>query len=238
MKRLLTPLAALSLFALACAPRTGSQSASRSADDAEDVREIDQASEQAAGEGASEKASASNDPRQVGDYVTFKFTGSYRKAPLELTRRVVAKDAGSITVDHVFTEKAGTETLRVRTSTEKGTAGEILEVAVVAADGSTQLASKDRFETKIAQTVAVADENEALVGEEPAVVKVDETDVDATRAIYKVRVGKSAATLRTLVSPAFAWGDLGGEIVTADGRVFYKAELTGAGTAAAPTASR
>ena len=41
--------------------------------------------------------------------------------------------------------------------------------------------------------------------------------------------GKREATLSTIESPAFAWGDVGGEIVTAKGKVLYRAEVIDAG---------
>ncbi len=42
---------------------------------------------------------------------------------------------------------------------------------------------------------------------------------------YRVRVGKKKATLRTVESEGFAWGDLGGEITAGNGKVLYRAEV-------------
>ena len=229
----LLSLALASVVALGCSSSTTSNSkeAASARDAHDDAREIDQASAEASPEEAA-AAMASRERRQVGDYVTFTFSGSYRKAPLALTQRVVEKDASTITVDYVFSDKKMKDTLRVTT---RITSRDVVAVVRVAADGTTTAVDRAAFEAKIAETVAVADENEALVTEEPAKVSVAGSEVDATRSVYKVRVGKKAATLKTLVSESFAWGDLGGEIVTADGKVFYKAELGDAGGAAGAT---
>ena len=46
-----------------------------------------------------------------------------------------------------------------------------------------------------------------------------------------MRIGKTKATMRTLQSEDFAWGDVGGEITAEDGRVLYRAELIDRGHA-------
>ncbi len=226
-------LALLSALALACAATTTAPKSTESSDEGhDDAHEVDQAAEEVASHTAA-GTDATGDTRAVGDYVTFTFSGSYRKTPLLLTQRVVDKDAASLTVDFVFSDQKSKETLRVTTSH----AGEILAVSRVGAGGETQPADRAAFEARIAETVAFADENEALVGEEPATLSVGGRDIEATRSTYRVRVGKKAATLQTIASASFAWGDLGGQIVTADGKVFYKAELVDAGGAGASTAS-
>jgi hypothetical protein len=42
-------------------------------------------------------------------------------------------------------------------------------------------------------------------------------------------VGKKQATMSTLESSTFVWGDVGGEIKTDKGKVLYKAEVVEAG---------
>lgn len=221
----LLSLALASSLAVACS--SASTATKTAADEVttthEEVREIDQASAEPT---ADEATVASTDRRQIGDYVTFTFSGSYRKTPLVLTQRVVDKTAASIVIEYVFSDKKAKETLRVTTDLKTN---DVLAVARVAADGAAVDVERAVFEAKMAETVAVADENEALVTEEPAKLSVAGAEIDATRAVYKVRIGKKAATLKTLASEGFAWGDLGGEIVTADGKVFYKAELVDAG---------
>ena len=75
-----------------------------------------------------------------------------------------------------------------------------------------------------------------MLGAEDVKVAVGAETIDAKRTSFRVRVGKKHATLRTLESPTFAWGDLGGEITTDAGKVLYKAEVVDAGHAAAAKA--
>ena len=51
------------------------------------------------------------------------------------------------------------------------------------------------------------------------------TSIDCKRTSYRVRVGKHKATLKTIESNAFAWGDVGGEITADSGKTLYRAEV-------------
>src|SRR5512139_1083995 len=138
----LLPLALVSALAFGCAASTaGPKSADGTRDEHADAREVDQTAAEAAAEEAAASA-ASAERREVGDYVTFAFSGSYRKAPLALTQRVVAKDASTITIDYVFSDKKAKETLRVTTRTATG---EIASVERVGTDGATAAADAAAF---------------------------------------------------------------------------------------------
>jgi hypothetical protein len=52
-----------------------------------------------------------------------------------------------------------------------------------------------------------------------------------------VRIQGKKAKLETVTSKGFAWGDVGGTIIGADGKVFFKAELVDIGSPNARTAS-
>lgn len=177
------------------------------------------------------------DDRSVGDYVTYAFSGAYRKSPLKLTQRVVARGQGSITIDYAFTEKDRTETLRVTLGTEKKTKGTVLEVARMGEGGALAPATAAELEKRMAATSAIADENEALMDKEQTTLKIGESEISATRSKYKVRIGGKSATLETTESDAFAWGDLGGKIVTSDGKVYFQAEVVDAGSSKTARAS-
>ena len=175
-----------------------------------------------------------SDARAVGDYVTFGFSGSYRKKPLRLTQRVVAKAEGKLTVDYSFVEGKTTETLRVTTREADGA---FLRAEQVAADGSVEPLDQQAFESKLASTVAVADENEALVDETALTVKVGAVELPVTKSTFSVRIGAKKATLETISGRSFPWGDVGGKITTSDGKVFFHAELLDMGGAQSRTAS-
>ncbi|MBK8941905.1 MAG: hypothetical protein IPM79_30960 [Polyangiaceae bacterium] len=243
--KLLGPAFTLSLAALLAGCATSSHGVRAAADPADPSTEAaandattdsDAAIEAPGVDVADAKSDATDaDPRQVGDYVTFAFTGAYRKAPLKLTRRVVARSQGSITLDYAFTEGTKTDTLRAVLAAGEG--GEVLSVAHVQPDGSTKPATPGALEAKMAGTAAVADENEALLDERRTTMNVGEAEIGATRSTYKVRVGKKSATLETTTSEGFAWGDLGGKITTEDGVVFFQAQLVDAGGPSSARAS-
>lgn len=246
MKLLATTLLASLVLCAGCASKTAEIAAVSHPQTHEEPAEVDQATdESASADGATPatdttptaKSTVDSDARRVGDYVTYSFSGSYRKDTLTLTQRVVDKGEGDITIDYTFKDKKGTETLRVVSSTKAGERGEILSVSRVAADGSSEPVDKAVFETRSLETTASADVNEAQLDESRTSVKLGDTTVQATKSTYRVRVGKKKATLETTASTDFAWGDLGGSIVATDGTVFYRAEVVDVGTSAAATAS-
>jgi hypothetical protein len=89
----------------------------------------------------------------------------------------------------------------------------------------------------MAQTTLAADDNQGAIGSENVTVSVGGRDFPCTQTRYHVTVGKRAATMRTLSSGSFPWGDVGGEIVSDDGKVLYRAEVVEAGSASAIVAA-
>jgi hypothetical protein len=175
--------------------------------------------------------SASVDPRRVGDYVVFNFEGSFHDGPMRLTERVVAADAASITIELALVDHGKKpETLRVRTSTTRDHHGDILGVERASANGSFVAAKTADYEALIQKTLASADANEAVLDSSEDVVTVKDAKIPVTKTRYRVRVGKTAATMSTLASDAFAWGDLGGEIKTDGGALVYRASLVDVGS--------
>ncbi len=233
MKLLGYSLVVLAALSAGCSSKLATPAANASTE-ASEPREIDQASDPTvlgADVEVAATATLDHDRRAVGDYVTFAFSGSYRKAPLKLTQRVTARSHSAITIDYGFQDAKRSDTLRVTFSTEPTSRGTVLSVLRVGADGTTTVATPADFELKMAETAAITDQNEALIDETTTQVKVGETQVPATRSRFKVKIGQKSATLETTTSEAFAWGDLGGKITTADGKVFYSAEIVDAGAA-------
>jgi hypothetical protein len=165
--------------------------------------------------------------RMPGDFVVYRFTGSFRRKPLTLTERVVARKGAVLTIDLVVAEGDQREELRVRIDEASPTRNEVIGVARLVR-GVEKPATVEAYEALMARTVLAADSNEALVGTEEVTVEIGGATIPAKRTTYRVRVGKRHATLQTLESPAFAWGDVGGEI-TAGGKVLYRAEVVEAG---------
>lgn len=230
MKPITSLLAALSLSAFGCAAHVASHPATT------DVAKIETTRARADRDGAAEATpapapqSVSVDPRRVGDFVVFAFDGSFHDAPLTLTERVVERDDASITIDMTLAEKGRkTETLRVKTDATAAHHGDVLSVEKGTPAGTFVAGKTSDYESLIAKTVATADANEAVLDSVDDVVTVKTTKIPVTKTRYRVKIGKSAATMSTLASENFSWGDLGGEIKTDAGALVYRASLVDMG---------
>ncbi|XXT16793.1 hypothetical protein WME94_41835 [Sorangium sp. So ce429] len=192
-------------------------------------REVAQRAKGASGESApaAEETAAAREP---GDYVAYRFSGSFRKRPLLLTQRVVAREGDVLVVDVTLEGDRETEALRVRMSDAPSRRGEILSAAWIDG-GAERPATLSDYDAMMAKTALAADENEEVLGTEAVNVEVGGAPIACQKTSFRVRIGKTKATMRTLQSDGFAWGDVGGEITAEDGRVLYRAELVDRGHA-------
>jgi hypothetical protein len=172
-----------------------------------------------------EEAPAKAEPitREVGDYVVYRFSGTYRSAPITLTERVVAREEGVLVLDVVLEEGRKKHELRLRTSDAPETRGEILSVARMRKGALTPMNIAD-YESLMAKTMLIADSNEALLGTEEISIALAGAKVPATQTSFRVKIDGRDATLRTVVSEKFPWGDVAGEI-TEGSDVLYRAEI-------------
>ena len=243
MKRILSAAAVLSVFAaIGCSPAlTQPQTVGRASDkaaapaaDTQDVKaDADAAGD--AGEAAAETASAAeaaapkSAPWATGDFVVYRFTGSFHKTPVTLTEKVIARQGDAFTLDVTYDDGQTKESIRARMKGDSPASAEVVSVARLV-KGAEQPASVALFEDIFARVALVADQNEAQLGTESVKVEVAGHGAMACeRATYRVKVGKDTATMRTLESPAFVWGDVGAEITAASGKVIYKVEVIDAG---------
>lgn len=171
--------------------------------------------------------------RMPGDFVVHRFSGSFSETPITLTQRVNARSGNTLVIDITFEEGDVKQVLRVRMDDSPEKRGEVLSVARVEGNKEKRV-SIDAYEKLMARTAVSADENEEVLGREEVSVDVGGAAMPANKTTYRVRIGKHEGTLRTLQSDRFAWGDLGGEITTENGKVVYKAELVEAGHGDAP----
>ena len=162
--------------------------------------------------------------RTAGDFIVYRFTGSFRKAPLTLTERVIERRGAILTVE--LTAEAGESKRQIRVKINEASAvkNDVVAVSVIT-NGEELPAGMDAYEAILAETSLAADENEAMLGSEDAMLDVGGAPLPVRKTSYRVRVGKKSATLRTVESEGFAWGDLGGEITAANGKVLYRAEV-------------
>jgi hypothetical protein len=176
---------------------------------------------------------AASTPRPVekglrtGDYVVYRFSGSFRKgsgSPLVLTQRVLGREGNVLTLELVLEDGAKKETLHIR----KDKGDEVLEVTRVDA-AVTRSATVDAYEAMMAKTILAADRNDGQLGIETTDVRVGGKSLRCKKTSYRVRVGTHDATMSTVESDAFPWGDVAGDITTLDGKVLYRVEVVDAG---------
>ncbi len=244
MIRKLVSLSALSLLALACTkPAAMQPRVAPSEVKAGDVRKTKPHSDKADAESQDTpdllrvSLSAADTPthtdgtahmRSVGDYVTYRFSGSYRSAPVVVSQRVAARSSDSLTM--VMTVEDGAQVLRLRLTFDERpeTRGEVL--SVLRLEGGEQhnygIAAYERLMSEI---MLSADDNEAQLSTTSTSVEVANRSFAATRVRYRVRVGAHQAIMETISAPDFVWGDLGGSIRTLDGKLLYKVEIVDAG---------
>lgn len=171
---------------------------------------------------------------QAGDYVIYRFSGSFRKptpthAPLTLTQRVLERDGNVLSLEIVLEEGTKKQTLRIHKDSTPGAAREVFDVVRVEA-GHERPDTVDAYEAMMAKTVLAADENEAQLGTEKTNVLLGGKALACTKTSYRVRVGKHVATMSTVQSDTFPWGDVAGDITTLEGQVLYRVEVIEAGT--------
>lgn len=238
--RKLTILGALAALLVGCtsatpkAAKVEPESATAAAKSARDKaeRNADEAS------ASDETASSDVDPRKVGDFVSFAFSGSFAKTPFVLTQTVKDRAAGKIAVLFELAEGGKVkERLLVETSTLRADRGKVLEVARVDDAGKQTAATADALETLLARTVPATDQNDGLLASEPAKIAVGGTELAVTRFDYAVRVGGKKAKMVAYASDDFAWGDLGGEVKAENGKLLYKATIVEMGGGESATAS-
>jgi hypothetical protein len=242
MNRILLTLATASIFVVGCGKAALDQEAlaptpalaakadakAAEAKPAEDAAKAD--ADAKADVGTAEALAAAPAPaaRMPGDFVVYRFSGSFRKTPLTLSEKVVARAGSIVTIDLSLKEGDAKEELRVKIDEASPSHNEVMSVARLEG-GVEKAATLEAYERLMTRTTLSADQNEALVGTADVTVDVGGAAVPAKQTTYRVRVGKKKATLKTLESQTFAWGDVGGEITGANGKVLYKAEVIEAG---------
>lgn len=206
--------------------------------DAKDVDLSDAASD-ASAETADAPASmpvsatvAETDAWAAGDFVVYRFSGSMHKAPLTLTEKVVSRDGSTFVLDVTLEGAGARESLRVWMKGNSPASAEATRVVRLTGAGE-EPATVDAYEALLAKVAISADQNEALLQTENTQMKVQGAgDIPCEQTTYRVRLGTTTATLRTLHAAAFAWGDLGAEMRAEDGKLLFKAEVIEAGKAA------
>jgi hypothetical protein len=238
MNRILFPLAMASILATGCAnaplaARTAASAHAKTATTkalASAVTEADASPEATSKQEAAVDTSPAADTaaRKPGDFVIYRFSGSFRKAPLTLTQRVIEKNGSILTIDVKAESGDDKRELRVKLNDAVNAKNEVVGVSRLEG-GVEKPASLDAYDALMAEATLAADQNEAFLGAEDVLVDIGGAPLPCHKASYRVRVGKKQATLNTLSSDGFAWGDIGGEITAAGGKILYRAEVVEVG---------
>jgi hypothetical protein len=189
---------------------------------------------------AEETATVEEEPvafsHAVGDYIVRRFSLRSRKAPTTLTERVIAVKETSIVLE--VTRDTGTDTrsIHVEVGSEPANRGEVLWVAALR-EGKEITMGSAAYDAIMRDTAFAADENEGAI--ESARVKLDVQGraLDCTETRFRVKVHGRAGTMRTLELENSPWGEVGGDVTTADGTVLYRAEVVDVGRAELRTAA-
>ncbi len=164
---------------------------------------------------------------QVGDYFVQRFSGSFSKQAMLLTERVIAREPGAFVIDFRLEQGKQASSLRLRVDAKDPR--RILRVSEVKGDQESP-SSLAVYEALMARTMFSPDENEEQLATERTTCLIGEREVDCERTSYRVRVGEKEATLTVVTSQAAHGRDLGGELMTADGKLLYRAQMIETGT--------
>ena len=175
----------------------------------------------------------------VGDFVTLKFSGSFRKTPVTLTQRVLSRDGTVALVEMTMTEGKKSQTIRARIDRPAIGQEQVLDVVKVE-NGRERAANIAAYDAFMAKTMPDVDMNEETLGTEEATVMMGGKETTGKVTRYKVKIGARDAVMSIFHADGFAWGDVAGEITGMDGKTIYKAEVTelGGANTASVSASR
>lgn len=210
----------------AAAETAKDQDEAKSTETAKADTKTDAAADKAADKAADIKVAA---PWATGDFVVYRFSGSFLKAPVTLTEKVVARQGDAFILDVTYDDGNAKEAFRAHMKGDSPMHGDVVSVGRMV-KGVEKAAPLSLYDEVLGRVALVADQNEAQLGNEKVKLPVaGHGTLACERSTYRVKVGKQTATMRTTESDAFAWGEIGAEITAANGKVIYKAEIVDAG---------
>jgi hypothetical protein len=177
------------------------------------------------------EAEAERPSQRPGDYVVYRFSGAFRKAPITFTQELIAPSRLELTFDDGKTKRV----VRARFDTSPSL---LVDAVRVIEDGEEEAITRAQLDALMAETVLAVDSNEETLGTERVTIEVAGRALACEKSSYRVRVGKRKAVMTALKSDAFHWGDVGAEITTDDGKLLYRAEVVDVGSRAPLVAAR
>jgi hypothetical protein len=164
--------------------------------------------------------------RRPGDYIVYRFSGSYVPLDLTLTERVVAREGDVLLVEVTLDDEVDHLELRARVRD-----GDAAILSVERWEGGRwRPISAGAFEQLMDPTVPLMDASEGLLGTASARLELGEAELACARRSYRVSFAGMPATMHSYEHDGFAWGDLGAEIVSDEGLVLYRAQVVDLGS--------
>lgn len=165
----------------------------------------------------------------VGDYIVRRFSLRSHRVPTVLTERVIAVKESSVVLE--VTREAGSDarSIRVELGSEPANRGEVLGVVVALGRDREVAMGTAAYGAIMRDTAFAADENEGPIDSTKIKLDVQGRTVDCTETRFRVKVGGRSGTLRTIEIENSPWGEVGGDVTTADGAVLYRAEVVDVG---------
>jgi hypothetical protein len=118
--------------------------------------------------------------------------------------------------------------MRVELSNDAANRGDVLSV-VGLRDGKEVVMPKRAYDVMMRDTVFVADQNEGAIASGQIKLDVNGRALDCTETRFRVKVRGRVGTMRTLELGNSPWGEVGGDVTTADGSVLYRADVVDIG---------
>lgn len=189
----------------------------------------------------------STDPRSVGDWVTTEFAVNGK--PITVRQRVLSRDGATSVIEVAIidgaaaggtssTRKDGARTQTFRLRSETTRAGEqVLDVTKIEG-GIEHATTAAAYEAALQKTVPSVERNDGMLDSEPVTIDIGGRKVEAVRTTYKVVALGKPATMSVIHSDGFAWGDLGGDIVTETGKKLYSTRVVESGHTTTAVADR
>ena len=164
--------------------------------------------------------------RKLGDFHVYQYTGTFSKVPITLTEQVIAQEEGHLlVVDFVLEEGDRMSALRVRMLPTE----EVVRVSRITSEGETDATMAD-YDALMKKTAFVPDSNDEALGTEHTACLIGSEQVDCDVTSYGVTIGRKQAKLSITRSTKVPGRDIGGDVVSSDGKVLYSAHLVERGT--------
>jgi hypothetical protein len=164
----------------------------------------------------------------AGDYIVRRFWLRTRHVPTVLTERVIAVKQASIVLEVTRETGAVSRSVRVELGNDPANRGEVLGAAALV-NGREIAMGKAAYSAIMRDTIFAADENDGAIESVRTKLDLQGRVLDCTETRFRVKVRGRVGTMRTIELENSPWGEVAGDVTTADGAVLYRAEVVDVG---------